>query len=35
LKEEEHLRGKLVAVVATGANVDHDVFARVLDGTWK
>jgi len=35
LKEEEHLRGKRVAVVATGANVDHDVFARVLDGTWK
>jgi threonine dehydratase len=35
LKEKDSLRGKRVGVVATGANVDHDVFARVLDGTWK
>jgi threonine dehydratase len=35
LKEKDVLRGKRVGVVATGANVDHDVFARVLDGTWK
>jgi len=35
LKEKEQLRGKRVGVVATGANVDHDVFARVLDGAWK
>jgi threonine dehydratase len=32
LQEREQLRGKRVAVVATGANVDHDVFARVLQG---
>jgi threonine dehydratase len=32
LKEKEELRGKKVAVIATGANVDHDVFARVLQG---
>jgi hypothetical protein len=24
-----------VAAIATGANVDHDVFARVLQGTWQ
>lgn len=35
LKEKEQLKGKRVAVVATGANVDHDVFARVLQGTWQ
>lgn len=35
LKERDSLRGKRVAVVATGANVDHDVFARVLNGTWR
>jgi threonine dehydratase len=34
LQEKEQLRGKRVAVVATGANVDHDVFARVLEGRW-
>lgn len=34
LKEKDSLRGKRVGVVATGANVDHDVFARVLQGTW-
>jgi threonine dehydratase len=32
LKEREHLRGKRVALVASGANVDRDVFARVLQG---
>lgn len=35
LKEKDRLRGKRVAVVATGANVDHDVFARVLNGAWQ
>lgn len=34
LKEKERLHGKRVAVIATGANVDHDVFAKVLEGTW-
>jgi threonine dehydratase len=32
LKEKEQLRGKRVALVATGSNVDRDVFARVLQG---
>ena len=35
LKEKEQLRGQRVAAIATGANVDHDVFARVLQGTWE
>jgi threonine dehydratase len=30
LKEKHALRGKRVGLVATGSNVDHDVFARVL-----
>jgi threonine dehydratase len=30
LKERSTLRGKPVGLVATGGNVDHDVFARVL-----
>jgi len=30
LKEKDHLRGKRVALIATGSNVDRDVFARVL-----
>jgi threonine dehydratase len=30
LKEKPSLRGKRVGLVATGGNVDHDVFARVL-----
>jgi threonine dehydratase len=30
LKERERLRGKRVAVVLSGANVDRDVFARIL-----
>ena len=30
LKEKPALEGKRVALVATGGNVDHDVFARVL-----
>jgi threonine dehydratase len=30
LKEKDALRGKRVGLVATGGNVDHDVFARVL-----
>lgn len=35
LKEKEQLRGKRVAAIATGSNVDHDVFARVLQSTWQ
>jgi threonine dehydratase len=34
LKESETLRGKKVALIASGANVDHGVFASVLQGTW-
>jgi threonine dehydratase len=30
LKEKHVLGGKRVGLVATGGNVDHDVFARVL-----
>ena len=30
LKEREQLRGKRVAIVLSGANVDRDVFARIL-----
>jgi threonine dehydratase len=30
LKDRHALRGKCVGLVATGANVDHDVFAGVL-----
>ncbi len=30
LKEKELLTGKRVGLVATGGNVDHDVFASVL-----
>lgn len=30
LKEKDALRGKRVGLVATGGNVDHDIFARVL-----
>src|SRR5271154_3240679 len=30
LKEKQTLRGKRVGLVVTGGNVDHDVFARVL-----
>jgi threonine dehydratase len=32
LKEREHVRGKRVALVASGANVDRELFARVLQG---
>jgi len=32
LKEKESLRQKKIGMVATGGNVDHDVFARVLEG---
>jgi len=32
LKEAKQLQGKRVALIASGANVDHDVFARVLQG---
>jgi len=35
LRERERLGGMRVAAIATGANVDHDVFARVLQGTWQ
>jgi threonine dehydratase len=30
LKEKPQLTGKRVGLVASGGNVDHDVFARVL-----
>jgi len=30
LKEKETLRGKRIGLVATGGNVDHDLFAKVL-----
>jgi Transposase IS66 family len=30
LKEKQMLQGRCVGLVATGGNVDHDVFARVL-----
>ena len=30
LKEKQLIRGKRIGLVATGGNVDHDVFARVL-----
>jgi threonine dehydratase len=30
LKERDTLRDKRVGLVATGGNVDHDVFAKVL-----
>ena len=33
LKETPALKGKRVALIATGGNVDHDVFARVLAGS--
>jgi len=33
LKEKHVLKGKKVAIVATGGNVDHGVFAQVLQGT--
>ena len=33
LKETAALKGKRVALIATGGNVDHDVFARVLAGS--
>jgi hypothetical protein len=29
-KERQLIRGKRIGLVATGGNVDHDVFARVL-----
>jgi threonine dehydratase len=32
LKEKGSLKGKRVGLVITGGNVDHDVFARVLQG---
>lgn len=32
LKEKEALRGKRVAVIATGSNVDREVYARILQG---
>jgi threonine dehydratase len=31
LKEKDRLVGKCVGLVATGGNVDHDVFARILN----
>ena len=35
LKEKDVLKGKKAGVVATGGNVDHDVFARVLQGKFE
>jgi len=35
LKEKDVLKGKRVGVVATGGNVDHDVFGRVLQGKFE
>jgi threonine dehydratase len=35
LKEKDSLKGKKIGVVATGGNVDHDVFARVLQGNFE
>ena len=35
LKEKDMLKGKKAGVVATGGNVDHDVFARVLQGKFE
>jgi len=32
LQEAEQLRGKRVALIATGSNVDRDLFARILAG---
>jgi threonine dehydratase len=32
LKESEQLRGKRVALIASGANVDRDLFAQILQG---
>jgi threonine dehydratase len=32
LREKDLLHGKRVVLIASGANVDHDVFARVLQG---
>jgi len=32
LEERDVVKGKKLAVVATGGNVDHDVFQRVLQG---
>jgi len=34
LKEKTTLQGKKIGVVATGGNVDHDIFAQVLQGKW-
>jgi threonine dehydratase len=30
LQEKDRVRGRRIAVILCGANVDHDVFARVL-----
>ncbi len=35
MKEKDSLRGKKVGWIATGGNVDHDVFAGVLCGAYK
>ncbi len=35
LQEKDKLRGKRVVLVASGGNVDSDVFARVLQGNWQ
>lgn len=35
LQEKDRLRGKRVVLVASGGNVDSDVFARVLQGNWQ
>jgi threonine dehydratase len=35
LKEKDALQGKKIGVVSTGGNVDHGVYARVLQGKWE
>lgn len=35
LQEKEQVRGKRVAVVATGANVDREMFAQILQGAGR
>jgi len=32
LQEQQRMKGKRVALILSGANVDRDVFARVLGG---
>jgi threonine dehydratase len=34
LKEKTSLKNKRVGLIASGGNVDHDVFAQVLNGSY-